>query len=955
MKSFKQNGKTRTLINIKFITRTAIILSICSIGISLANSPIMPNEPGARSQEPGAIQQTQTKSREATLSLKSPNKHGTNTQPAILNSNDDAVGTLPGDLSVAPTGAATYNIDLTVPPGTAGLTPKLSIQYNSQQKNGFLGMGFSLQGLTAITRASQNKAQNGKIHGVDYTDEDRFALGGQQLVATQGDYGQNQTEYHTYIDAQAKIISYDRQGNGPKEFKVWTKGGQVAEYGNTEDSRVKADVKKPDGTVIDDQTVSMWALDKIQDQAGNYLQVKYTKDDQENGTFYPQEIDYTANDAAGVKPYNKIEFSYEDRPDKSISYHSGSKTTLDKRLSDIKIYAEDQTGTSKLVYDYHLTYEQSQNTTHSLLSSIQLCGYDKDGTTAKCYPATKFNWQQNEEGWEDAPQYTPQAPIVDSYFSDLGVKIIDVIGNGLGSLVQNDIDNYQSAWINNGTGWTENNKYMPPYEMRDHYYSDTGARFVDFTGNGLVDEIMGFGDEKGAWANTGNGWEQMTKYAPDIPGGIITDEKDNGVRFLDLNGDGLVDIIQHGGELNNAWINNGAGWTEDSTYNFPAEIVDDYHSDMGVRLIDLNGNGKLDAIMSFNNTNKGAWINTGTGWKEAPNYTPEIQAGIVDADSKDNGVRFADLNGDGLVDMIQNVNNESGEDEAWINTGTGWKVAPEYKTNIQAGFIDAKHRDNGIKFVDLNGDGVLDIVQNTGDDAWEKDAWINTGTGWKEDKNYAPPTEIVTEDHQNNGVRFIDLNGNGLQDIVYNDANNKAAWINKAKKFPDMLIGITNGLGENTAIDYEPLSGTYVKVYDQEKKSDGSLDSQYPNPQIDGPMYVVYQTASDTAANDPNEINKLKQTGGAGAYNPPQSPYSTIPNPKNQNKNTENQHITTYHYTGARVNKLGWGFLGFHQVKITDDTTGINTKTTYSQDADNHKANKPIETDTYTKDVKVKT
>jgi len=42
------------------------------------------------------------------------------------------VGTLNGQLNVAPNGAAVYSIQLDLPEGRGGMTPQIALQYNSQ-------------------------------------------------------------------------------------------------------------------------------------------------------------------------------------------------------------------------------------------------------------------------------------------------------------------------------------------------------------------------------------------------------------------------------------------------------------------------------------------------------------------------------------------------------------------------------------------------------------------------------------------------------------------------------------------------------------------------------------------------------------------------------------------------------------------------------------------------------
>ncbi|MGB3209601.1 MAG: SpvB/TcaC N-terminal domain-containing protein [Desulforhopalus sp.] len=65
-------------------------------------------------------------------------------------------------------GAAVYKISLEVPPGTNHVQPNLKLSYNNQSKNGLLGVGWSLSGLSSISRCSRTIAQDGVKGGINF-------------------------------------------------------------------------------------------------------------------------------------------------------------------------------------------------------------------------------------------------------------------------------------------------------------------------------------------------------------------------------------------------------------------------------------------------------------------------------------------------------------------------------------------------------------------------------------------------------------------------------------------------------------------------------------------------------------------------------------------------------------------------------------------------------------------
>ena len=145
-------------------------------------------------------------------------------------------------------------------------------------------------------------------------------------------------------------------------------------------------------------------------------------------------------------------------------------------------------------------------------------------------------------------------------------------------------------------------------------------------------------------------------------------------------------------------------------YNASAEFQNAAGIDLGLRLADLNNDGLIDLIQGREGTEKKAWLNNKNGWSQTglfilPSGSDTI---FVDSTGTDKGLRIEDINGDGFPDLIQGW---GGIKHAWLNNGTGFG-ADDIFWAPPADFADATGADEGTQFVDFNGDGKVDILQS---------------------------------------------------------------------------------------------------------------------------------------------------------------------------------------------------------------------------------------------------
>ena len=67
------------------------------------------------------------------------------------------VGEIPGKFNVSLSGSSNYSIPIKIAPGAAGTQPQIQINYDSQNLGGPLGAGWSLGGISAITRGPRDQ------------------------------------------------------------------------------------------------------------------------------------------------------------------------------------------------------------------------------------------------------------------------------------------------------------------------------------------------------------------------------------------------------------------------------------------------------------------------------------------------------------------------------------------------------------------------------------------------------------------------------------------------------------------------------------------------------------------------------------------------------------------------------------------------------------------------------
>ncbi|MFV1965332.1 MAG: FG-GAP repeat domain-containing protein [Pirellulaceae bacterium] len=207
---------------------------------------------------------------------------------------------------------------------------------------------------------------------------------------------------------------------------------------------------------------------------------------------------------------------------------------------------------------------------------------------------------------------------------------------------------------------------------------------------------------------------------------------DNGVRLLDVNADGYLDVVIGNSQRRETriWRSATGQW---ETVSFPVVLVR-VEGKRGVRhtgahFFTAAKDGHAGVAVATD-TESGVWHFVGRQWQPSSTAFPSQVAGTPlrsSIDGIDRGIRFRDLDGDGLSDLM--VNNESQNAVFFANGDRhAWRPAP-FALPGKGCLVDARGADQGLRFVDLDEDGDDDLVFSNDREYWVR-LYEGPAKGW---------------------------------------------------------------------------------------------------------------------------------------------------------------------------------------------------------------------------------
>ena len=594
------------------------------------------------------------------------------------------------------TGLARYSVELLMPPGVSGFTPSLTLDYDSGEGYGPLGIGWSF-GPGCIRR----QMDKGLPRYVDAGERpDRFiGMEGEELVPLKNGYYLAKVE-GTYI----RYKPIDEDGDGTFDYwEAHTKSGIKLEFGVT-----------PEGCVSNETGTKIyrWCLERQADTNGNVIEYSYIKPDPADRQNYLDEIRY----GPGPGPWQNFysaKMTYEgptaDHEDSFTDYRSGYRVRTTRRLAQIDIKFN-----YTLIRRYVLGYDSPSF--WSLLTSVTLVGSDGVSTL----PTTTFGYSTFDLCDPDVPISAAEAVITSAnspnqVMDNPLVDLIDLNADGLPDVLQTGMGH--TVYLNRGVtfdGEVDVVTWDGPLSVAaedpravNFDLSQPGVHLADMTGDGVADLVAADTNNVEFFENTGTArWaDGQLMSAQPIPPPPPFDPQNENVVTTDLDFDKRIDVILSQFSGYKLWLNQGQG-----IYSEPIITTGAWHNDQlvefgepGVHLADMNGD-RLSDVVKIMSDCVAYCANMGYGQFDAAVEIP-LPDRWIDVYPGGNIERASlqDVNADGLADLA--VDRACGDDLwLWVNLGNDTFAESCTITDLPLSF------DAVIRWADINGNGTTDLI-----------------------------------------------------------------------------------------------------------------------------------------------------------------------------------------------------------------------------------------------------
>lgn len=699
------------------------------------------------------------------------------------------VGRTAGASGVSASGSGQYSIPIWSPPGVGGIQPKFSLGYDSRAGVSPFGFGWSVRGLSAITRCNSTTAQDAAAAPITLTSADRFCLDGNRLRLTSSTdlstYGEDGTTYQTELDVVSRITAHGTAGTGPAYFTVQGKNGLTYSYGSSGSNYGSNAQVLASGSA----TASQWLLSEVTDRAGNTMLVNYYP---AQGLALPLNISWSGH---------TIQFTYTPVTDNSNvnGYIGGTPYADGYDLVKITVTSGAYT---RILWP---TLTPSPVTGRHLLTGFQECS----GTaSSSCLASTAFNYQNAGQGLSvtaTTSSTLTTAPLTQYDFNGDGRPDLVYLAGSTWYVQLSTPSGYSAAISTGATG------------------SGAGTMFGDVLGTG-ADGILANNNGTFYYYTYNSSSNSFTSVSTNL----TYQNAYTQYALADIDGDGLPDVVAVSGNSVLTIGNNSRGGSSvvfsTATTAYSVSLTDFYTASLyagrvnnsSLKTIDFNGDGREDVVLqavtldSKQNVHYYNYLLLSNGVGVAMTEQP-LPSGKNEAT-----VYLADWNSDSCTDAVLGP-------VIYISGCNG--TVPVTIT------LPATPAPTVLAVMDWDGDGRSDLVLNNGGTLG---VYRSTGTGVS--------NIVATTLPYRTGYFAFDADADGQDDLGFFAAGSSTLQYYAhagAGQPPDLLLSATDGFGVNVSFTYSALTDS--SVY-----SRSNTVLAYPDTNWAGSLYVVKnKTASD--------------------------------------------------------------------------------------------------------------